>query len=158
VKKFLLRCHRSDRDLRANDRLSSAEYGGPATAYSPRRLSTEMVLGAVELALKFQADTGGKVIGFRFYNCPQNTSFHFGNLCSAAGALLAIVTFSGETAGSWQQSYFSSPITLRTETSPLYNTLTDSNRRTGTVRPAPRSNGPLTAPSNAGSGGNEVYA
>ena len=116
--------------------------------------------GAVELGLKFQAATGGKVIGVRFYKGPQNTGSHVGNLWSSAGALLASVTFTGETASGWQQGNFSSPVTLATGATYIvsYHTSTGFYSADGNYFANAVTNGPLTAPSSATSGGNGVYA
>jgi hypothetical protein len=50
---------------------------------------------AVELGVKFQSSAACQAIGIRFYKGPQNTDAHVANLWSAAGVLLASVTFSG---------------------------------------------------------------
>ena len=59
--------------------------------------------GAVELGVKFRADSNGFVTGLRFYKGPQNTGTHVGHLWTSTGTLLATVTFTGETASGWQQ-------------------------------------------------------
>ena len=61
---------------------------------------------AVEVGVKFRADVAGSVTGVRFYKGPGNTGTHVGHLWTAAGALLATVTFSGETGSGWQQATF----------------------------------------------------
>ena len=80
---------------------SASSVPGTITANDP---------SAVELGEKSQASSAGKVIGVRFYKGPQNTGTHIGNLWSSAGALLAIATFSNETASGWQQANFASPV------------------------------------------------
>ncbi|MBV8281454.1 MAG: DUF4082 domain-containing protein, partial [Candidatus Eremiobacteraeota bacterium] len=114
---------------------------------------------AVELGLKFQSRTAGQAIGVRFYKGTQNTGVHVGNLWNSSGALLASVTFMNESSSGWQQAFFSSPVNLTSgttyvvsyHTSGLYSA--DANYFTNSV-----TNGVLTAPSNATSGGNGVYA
>jgi hypothetical protein len=114
---------------------------------------------AVELGVKFQATSAGRVIGVRFYKGPQNVGTHVGNLWSASGALLATVTFATETASGWQQALFSSPVTLAIgstyvvsyHSSGFYSA--DGNYFVNAL-----TSGPLTAPSSASSGGNGVYA
>jgi hypothetical protein len=115
---------------------------------------------SVELGLKFQTATGGKVVGVRFYKGPQNTGSHVGNLWSSAGALLATVTFTGETASGWQQGNFSSPVTLATGATYIvsYHTSTGFYSADGNYFANAVTNGSLTAPSSATSGGNGVYA
>ncbi len=47
--------------------------------------------------------TGGTITGLRFYKAPTSAGPHVGHLWSAAGALLATVTFDDETSSGWQQ-------------------------------------------------------
>jgi methionine-rich copper-binding protein CopC len=115
---------------------------------------------AVELGLKFQANVPGLVTGVRFYKGPQNTGIHVGNLWSATGTLLASVIFNNETTSGWQQANFSSPVQIQANTTYVisYHTLVglysaDNNYfATSGV-----TDGPLTALSNAVSGGNGVF-
>jgi methionine-rich copper-binding protein CopC len=65
---------------------------------------------AVELGVKFRSDVAGQVTGIRFYKGSGNTGTHVGHLWTAAGALLATVTFSGESGSGWQQATFASPV------------------------------------------------
>ena len=62
---------------------------------------------AVELGMKFRSDVSGTVTGVRFYKGSANTGTHTGHLWSGTGALLATVTFAGESASGWQQASFS---------------------------------------------------
>jgi hypothetical protein len=68
--------------------------------------------GAVELGVKFTADTPGSVTGVKFYKGSGNTGAHTGSLWSSTGALLATGTFSNETASGWQTLTFSSPVSI----------------------------------------------
>ncbi len=119
---------------------------------------TENDSSAVELGVKFQTTSSGNVVGIRFYKGPQNTGTHVGNLWSSAGALLGTVTFTNETASGWQQANLSSPVALTTGTTYVVSYHTsgfysaDANYFANAV-----TNGPLTAPSSASSGGNGVY-
>lgn len=114
---------------------------------------------AVELGVKFQATSAGKVVGVRFYKGPQNTGTHVGNLWNGSGGLLASATFSNETATGWQAAFFSSPVLVTVgatyvvsyHTSGHYSA--DSNYFASAI-----TSGPLTALSNGASGGNGVYA
>jgi hypothetical protein len=67
---------------------------------------------AVEVGAKFRSEAAGSVTGVRFYKGPGNTGTHVGHLWTAAGALLATVTFSGESASGWQQATFASPVPI----------------------------------------------
>src|SRR6476660_523688 len=71
---------------------------------------------AVELGVKFRADSNGYITGLRFYKYSQNTGTHVGNLWSSTGTLLGTVTFSNETASGWQQATFPSPIAISAAT------------------------------------------
>jgi hypothetical protein len=71
---------------------------------------------AVEVGMKFRSDVAGTVTGVRFYKGSANTGTHTGHLWSAAGTLLASVTFTGETASGWQQASFSSPVAITANT------------------------------------------
>jgi Domain of unknown function (DUF4082)/Cadherin-like domain len=129
------------------------------SATSTPKVVTVNDSSGVELGVKFQATSAGKVIGVRFYKGSQNTGTHVGNLWSSSGALLATVTFTNETASGWQQATFSNPVALTTgatyivsyHTNGFYSA--DSNYFASAL-----TNGPLTAPSSATSGGNGVYA
>jgi hypothetical protein len=70
----------------------------------------------ITVGLKFSSDVPGSVTGVRFYKGPDNKGTHIGNLWSSTGALLASVTFSGETASGWQQAAFPSPVTIAANT------------------------------------------
>ena len=72
--------------------------------------------GPVELGVSFKADTRGTITGIRFYKSAANTGIHVGHLWSRTGALLATVTFTGETASGWQQGNFSTPVTITANT------------------------------------------
>src|SRR5215510_2040211 len=71
---------------------------------------------AVNVGVKFQADTFGYVTGVRFYKASTNTGTHIGSLWSSTGQLLASATFSGETASGWQQVNFSQPVQINKNT------------------------------------------
>jgi hypothetical protein len=71
---------------------------------------------AVNLGVKFTADQNGFITGIRFYKGPLNAGTHVGTLWSSAGAQLASVTFSNETASGWQQANFASPVAITANT------------------------------------------
>jgi hypothetical protein len=72
--------------------------------------------GPVELGVSFRAETSGTISAIRFYKSTANTAPHVGHLWSHTGALLATVTFAGETASGWQQASFSTPVTITANT------------------------------------------
>jgi hypothetical protein len=121
---------------------------------------TEADPSAVDLGVKFQASTGGTIVGVRFYKGPQNTGTHIGDLWTSSGTLLASATFTNETASGWQQVNFASPVSITAGTTyiasyeaPVGEYSADQNYFANAV-----TNGPLTAPSSTSSGGNGVYA
>lgn len=67
---------------------------------------------AVELGLKFRADSVGFVTGIRFYKGSNNSGTHIGNLWTNTGTNLATVTFTGESGSGWQQANFSAPVSI----------------------------------------------
>ena len=113
----------------------------------------------VELGFKFQASSPGDVTGLRFYKGPSNVGTHTANLWSGTGTLLATATFSNETASGWQQVNFATPVAITAGATYVASYHTSGNY---SVEPnlfsSAVSNGPLTAPSSASSGGNGVYA
>jgi hypothetical protein len=115
---------------------------------------------AVELGVKFQVSTAGRIVGVRFYKGPQNTGTHVGNLWTVSGGLLATANFTNETASGWQQVYFGTPVTVAPGTTYVasYHTPTGFYSADGNYYANALTNGPLTAPSSAASGGNGVYA
>ena len=114
---------------------------------------------AVELGMKFRADQDGFISGVRFYKGASNTGTHTGSLWSAAGARLATVTFTGETASGWQQANFDSPVAISAGTTYIVSYYAPNGRYSvnegffdsATV------NSPLTALADGTDGGNGVY-
>ena len=113
----------------------------------------------VELGVKFSAASAGNIIGMRFYKGPQNTGAHTAHLWSSTGSLLASATFANETASGWQTVTFASPVAIAANTT--YIASYHSNgfySANGNFFATAYTNGPLTAPASAPSGGNGVYA
>jgi hypothetical protein len=114
---------------------------------------------SVELGLKFQASSTGDVTGLRFYKGASNTGTHVANLWTSTGTLLTTATFTNETATGWQQVDFATPVTITAGTTYVASYHTSGNYAADPgLFNAAVSNGPLTAPSSAASGGNGVYA
>ena len=67
---------------------------------------------AIEVGVKFRADSNGSISGIRFYKAKSNTGTHIGNLWTSSGALLATATFAGETSSGWQQVNFATPVAI----------------------------------------------
>ncbi|MEU5695145.1 DUF4082 domain-containing protein, partial [Actinosynnema sp. NPDC020468] len=79
---------------------------------------------ALELGVKWRANTDGYVRGVKFYKGPNNTGTHTGSLWSAAGARLATGTFAGETASGWQTLLFPVPVKVDAGTTYVVSYLT----------------------------------
>ena len=115
---------------------------------------------AMEVGVKFTADTGGYITGIRFYKAPGNTGTHVGDLWTTGGILLATATFTGETASGWQQVDFAPVVLIGANTTYIASyhtnighTSDDHNYFTnGGVN-----NTPLHALQSGVSGGNGVY-
>ena len=114
---------------------------------------------SVELGFKFQASSAGDITGLRFYKAPSNTGTHAANLWTSTGTLLATATFGNETASGWQQVNFATPVTITPGTTYVASYHTSGNYSADpNLFNSAVTNGPLTAPSSASSGGNGVYA
>jgi hypothetical protein len=142
---------------------TSFDYGCPCTVFAPTAtpaVSAASDAAAVELGMKFRADTNGFVTGVRFYKGTTNTGTHVGSLWTTSGTLLAQVTFTGETASGWQQALFSSPVAVTAGTTYVISYHTNVGRYSYTSNglSANVDRGPLHAPSSATSGGNGVYS
>ncbi|MEU4445513.1 N,N-dimethylformamidase beta subunit family domain-containing protein [Actinosynnema sp. NPDC050801] len=62
--------------------------------------------GALELGVKWRANTDGYVRGVRFYKGAGNTGTHTGTLWTSTGQQLATGTFTNETTSGWQTLTF----------------------------------------------------
>lgn len=115
---------------------------------------------AVEVGVKFRADTAGSITGIRFYKGTGNTGTHVGNLWTNTGALLATVTFTGETTTGWQQASFATPVTITAGTTYVASYYAPNGRYSadeGFFAGNAVVNAPLTALADGADGGNGVY-
>ncbi len=69
-----------------------------------------------ELGMRFTSTAAGKITAIRFYKASSESGTHIGKIYSSAGALLAQVTFSGESASGWQQINLSTPLSIAANT------------------------------------------
>jgi hypothetical protein len=67
---------------------------------------------AIEVGVKFRADSNGYITGIRFYKAAANAGTHLGRLWSSGGTLLATATFTNEGSSGWQQVFFNNPIAV----------------------------------------------
>jgi hypothetical protein len=114
-------------------------------------------LNSAELGVKFSSSSSGTITGMRFWKNSINTGggTHSASLWSATGNLLASATFANETASGWQEVLFPQPVQITAGTTYVASYHTYDGAYSGVVGyfGTPLSNGPLTAPVNAG-----VYA
>jgi hypothetical protein len=71
---------------------------------------------AVELGVRFNAETNGFVTGVRFAKPVENTGSHISRLWDINGTLLAEVAFTNETAEGWQEATFDQPVAVTVNT------------------------------------------
>ena len=67
---------------------------------------------AVNLGIRFTADTNGYITGLKFYKSAANTGVHTASLWTSSGQLLATTVFTNESSSGWQQVNFSSPVAI----------------------------------------------
>jgi hypothetical protein len=116
--------------------------------------------GAVELGVKFRADTAGWVTGVRFYKGAGNTGTHTGTLWSATGQQLARATFAGESAAGWQEVAFDTPVAVTAGTTYVASYHAPNGRyshNAGAFASAGVDRGPLHALQSGVDGPNGVY-
>jgi len=116
---------------------------------------------AVNLGVRFTADTSGFIKGIRFYKGSGNTGTHVARLWTAAGTLLASATFSGETAAGWQQANFATPVAVSANTVYVASYLAPSGHYaadSGFFATSGVDAAPLHLLPDGAGGGNGVYA
>jgi hypothetical protein len=119
---------------------------------------TENDPNPVELGMKFTVAANGTINGIRFYKGPQNTGTHTGSLWTSTGTLLGSLTFGNETASGWQTATFTTPISVTAGTTYVVGYHTNGfYSSSGNYFATTQTNGAITAPSSASSGGNGVY-
>jgi hypothetical protein len=109
-------------------------------------------INPIEVGLKFQSSMAGTVTGVRYYKNDLNIGPHTGSLWSSTGTRLATVTFTNESGVGWQTASFSTPVEITAGTTYVvsYHTNYGHYAATGPYFTSPVTNGPLTAPANAG--------
>ena len=115
---------------------------------------------AVELGVKFQSSEDGLITALRFYKSAANTGTHVGNLWTAAGRLLASVTFTNETGSGWQEMALPTPVAIAANTTYVASYHTNVGRYSANNAYFAGSgfdNPPLRALADGENGGNGVY-
>ncbi|RSM56838.1 hypothetical protein DMB66_32715 [Actinoplanes sp. ATCC 53533] len=130
----------------------------PATAVPGTPAASDTA--AVEVGVKFRADSDGFVTGVRFYKGSGNSGTHIGHLWSADGTNLGTVTFTGESATGWQTATFASPIPISADTTYVASYYAPNGRYgydEGAFADAGVDNEPLHALRDGADGANGVY-
>jgi hypothetical protein len=147
----------------AADTVSTPPPSSPCPCTIWRSSTTPKILvdpdrNAVELGVKFRADSNGYITAIRFYKTTANTGTHYGRLWTSSGTRLASVTFRNETASGWQQANLSTPVAITANTTYIVSYYTPVGRYSVDEGYFSSSvyNAPLRALSNA-AGGNGVY-
>jgi len=115
---------------------------------------------AVEVGVKFFADTSGTISAIRFFKSTANVGPHVASLWSANGTLLAQATFTNESASGWQQVNFATPVNISAGTHYVASYHTASGHYaddTGYFAASNFDNPPLHAIKDGTDGGNGVY-
>lgn len=115
---------------------------------------------ALELGVKFTPSVNGTVTGVRFYKQGSMSGTHVGRLWNnGSGPQITSATFQSETASGWQSVTFGSPVSVTAGTTYVASVSMNDGRyiATGSYFTSSVTNGPLTAPSSASSGGNGVF-
>jgi hypothetical protein len=136
----------------------AGQTGGscPCTVFADSSVPTTVTEndnGAVQLGVKFTADTDGIVTGVRFYKGPLNTGTHTGTLWSATGTQLATATFTSESSTGWQTVSFATPVSVTAGTAYIasyYTTVGMYSATEGGFATAGVDNFPLHVPAHGG--------
>ena len=114
----------------------------------------------VEVGVKFQSGQSGWITAIRFYKGATNVGNHVVSLWTASGTLLARAPVGGESASGWQEAQLDAPVQVSAGTTYVASYYAPSGRYALTLNyyGTAYSKPPLSAPSDASSGGNGVYS
>ena len=114
---------------------------------------------AIEVGVKFKADSDGVISAIRFYKGAQNTGTHTVSLWTVAGVLLGRVVSSGETTSGWQQVTLPSPVSISANMTYIasYHTTSGFYAFNGNYFGSQFNNAPLRALADGPSGGNGLF-
>ncbi len=116
--------------------------------------------GPIEVGMKFRAtQSGGQLLGLRFYKGAGNTGTHTGHLWSSTGTLLATAVFTNETTSGWQQVMFNTPVAITANTTYVasYHSSDGFYSETNPYFTSTIVNGPLSALADGEDGNNGIY-
>jgi hypothetical protein len=115
---------------------------------------------AVEVGVRFRPAADGVITALRFYKGgPTNGGTHVGHLWSEAGAELAAVTFTDESAAGWQQADLATPVPVTAGATYIASYFAPQGHYAADVDTFDTEivNGPLTALASVAAAGNGVY-
>jgi hypothetical protein len=141
---------------------TAAESSCPCSIWSDTTIPSRQDpdTDAIEIGIKFRADTNGYITAVRFYKYSTNTGTHVGNLWTSTGTKLATATFTNETASGWQQISFATPVAIMANTTYIASYHTNVGRYAADdyyFAATDVTNGPLQALRDGEDGGNGVY-
>jgi len=134
----------------------------PCSIWSDATVPGQVVSGdtqAIEVGLRFRADSAGFVTALRFYRSPASTGPHSARLWTNTGTLLAEVAFTSLTASGWQQQALPTPIPIAANTTYVVSYHSQGQYAFGgNFFVSGVDNPPLHALANGIDGANGVYA
>ena len=80
-----------------------------------------------ELGVRVVSDVAGQITALRFWKGAGETGVHTGHVWTAAGQLLATVTFTNEGASGWQQQALTSPVAMVAHSEYVVSVTTSAN-------------------------------
>jgi large repetitive protein len=115
---------------------------------------------AVELGVKFRANSAGSITAIRFYKASTNTGPFVVNLWSRTGTRLSTAQVTSTTSSGWQQVALPAPVPIDANTTYVasYHTASGHYSANNSYFGSSVTAGPLTALANGLDGGNGVYA
>jgi len=82
---------------------------------------------AYELGVRVMSDVAGQITALRFWKGSSESGVHTGHVWTAAGQLLATVTFTNESATGWQEQALPAPVAMVANTEYVVSVTTPPN-------------------------------
>ena len=104
--------------------------GAGATLFTTQTPVVQNVSDLVdwEMGVRVRSDVAGQITALRFWKGSSENGVHTGHVWTAAGQLLATVTFTNETASGWQQQMLPSPVAMLANTDYVVSVTTPANQ------------------------------
>lgn len=140
-------------------------HNAPPTAYSIfNSVGTPASNGndgtGIEVGMKFQTTQDGLITGIRYYKQSGITGTRKGHIWTATGTMLVEATFSNETTSGWQELIFSSPVSVKGNTTYIvsYHSSSGDYVYSSNYFTSAVTSGPLKALADGEDGGNGLYS